>query len=66
MEKTDCIVIGAGVVGLAVARTFALAGHEVIILEAENISPFFILFFATIDFLTNFLFFSSDLLGFFK
>ena len=36
MEKTDCIVIGAGVVGLAVARTFALAGHEVIILEAEN------------------------------
>ena len=36
MEKTDCIVIGAGVVGLAIARTFALAGHEVIILEAEN------------------------------
>jgi len=36
LEKTDCIVIGAGVVGLAVARTFALAGHEVIILEAEN------------------------------
>ena len=36
MEKTDCIIIGAGVVGLAIARTFALAGHEVIILEAEN------------------------------
>jgi L-2-hydroxyglutarate oxidase LhgO len=31
----DCVVIGAGVVGLAVARAMALAGHEVIVLEAE-------------------------------
>ncbi|WP_349609288.1 MULTISPECIES: NAD(P)/FAD-dependent oxidoreductase [Cupriavidus] len=36
MEKVDCVVIGAGVVGLAVARALALQGREVIILEAEN------------------------------
>jgi len=36
MEKVDCVVIGAGVVGLAVAREMALRGREVIILEAEN------------------------------
>ena len=35
MEQVDCIVIGAGVVGLAVARALALAGREVLILEAE-------------------------------
>lgn len=35
-EKIDCAVIGAGVVGLAVARELALAGREVIILEAED------------------------------
>ncbi|MDC1286363.1 NAD(P)/FAD-dependent oxidoreductase [Gammaproteobacteria bacterium] len=34
MEKADCIVIGAGVIGLAVARALALAGREVIVLEA--------------------------------
>ena len=34
MERVDCVVIGAGVVGLAVARALALAGREVIILEA--------------------------------
>ncbi|MBI3938929.1 MAG: NAD(P)/FAD-dependent oxidoreductase [Betaproteobacteria bacterium] len=33
-EKIDCAVIGAGVVGLAVARELALAGREVVILEA--------------------------------
>ena len=33
MEKADCVVIGAGVIGLAVARELALAGREVIILE---------------------------------
>src|SRR5437868_14063632 len=36
MENVDCIVIGAGVVGLAVARAMAQRGREVIILEAEN------------------------------
>jgi len=33
MEKLDCVVIGAGVVGLAAARALALAGREVVILE---------------------------------
>ena len=36
METVDCAVIGAGVVGLAVARALALAGREVLVLEACN------------------------------
>lgn len=32
----DAIVIGAGVVGLAVARALALGGREVVVLEAED------------------------------
>ena len=36
MEQVDTVVIGAGVVGLAVARALATAGREVIVLEAEN------------------------------
>ena len=36
MEKIDCVVIGAGVVGLAVARALALQGREVLVLEAAN------------------------------
>lgn len=36
MDSVDTVVIGAGVVGLAVARELAMAGHEVIILEAED------------------------------
>jgi L-2-hydroxyglutarate oxidase LhgO len=35
-ERVDCVVIGAGVVGLACARALAQAGREVIIVEAEN------------------------------
>ena len=37
-EKIDCVVIGAGVVGLAVGRALALAlaGREVMVLEATN------------------------------
>jgi L-2-hydroxyglutarate oxidase LhgO len=32
----DCVVVGAGVVGLAIARELALAGREVIVVEAEG------------------------------
>jgi L-2-hydroxyglutarate oxidase LhgO len=35
-EKIDCAVIGAGVIGLAVARALALSGREVIVLESES------------------------------
>ena len=35
-EAVDCVVIGAGVVGLAVARELAMAGREVIVLEATD------------------------------
>jgi L-2-hydroxyglutarate oxidase LhgO len=34
MERVDCVVIGAGAVGLAVARQLALSGREVLVLEA--------------------------------
>src|SRR3979490_2680771 len=36
MDKVDCVVVGAGVVGLAVARRLALAGREVVVLEAAE------------------------------
>jgi L-2-hydroxyglutarate oxidase LhgO len=36
MDRVDCVVIGAGVVGLAVARRIAQAGREVIVLEAAE------------------------------
>ncbi len=36
MEHINCVVIGAGVVGLAVARALAQAGREVVVLEAAN------------------------------
>ncbi len=36
MESVDCIVVGAGVIGLAVARALALAGREVLVLEASD------------------------------
>jgi L-2-hydroxyglutarate oxidase LhgO len=35
-ESVDCVVIGAGVVGLAVARALALAGREVIVVDAAE------------------------------
>lgn len=35
-NKVDCVVVGAGVVGLAIARKFALAGHNVVVLEQES------------------------------
>jgi L-2-hydroxyglutarate oxidase LhgO len=36
VETLECIVVGAGVVGLAVARALALAGREVLVLEAAE------------------------------
>jgi L-2-hydroxyglutarate oxidase LhgO len=36
MDSVDCVVIGAGVVGLAVARALALQGREVMLLEAAD------------------------------
>jgi L-2-hydroxyglutarate oxidase LhgO len=36
MDRVECVVIGAGVVGLAVARQLARAGREVIVLEAAD------------------------------
>lgn len=36
MEQVDCVVVGAGVVGLAIARALARAGREVVILEAAG------------------------------
>ena len=35
MEQVDTVVIGAGVVGLAVARALALSGREVMVIEKE-------------------------------
>ena len=35
-EQVDTIIIGAGVVGLAVARQLALAGHEVVVIETAD------------------------------
>ena len=35
-EQVDTIVIGAGVIGLAIARRLALVGHEVIVIEAAD------------------------------
>ena len=35
-EKIDCAVIGAGVVGLGIARKLAMSGREVVLLEAEE------------------------------
>ena len=36
MERVEDVVIGAGVVGLALARHLALAGRDVVVLEAED------------------------------
>jgi L-2-hydroxyglutarate oxidase LhgO len=36
LERVDAVVVGAGVVGLAIARELAAAGREVIVLEAED------------------------------
>ena len=36
MDRVDCVVVGAGVVGLACARRLAMAGLEVIVLERAD------------------------------
>ena len=36
MDRVDCVVIGAGVIGLAIAREMALQGRETILLERES------------------------------
>jgi L-2-hydroxyglutarate oxidase LhgO len=36
MEQVDAVVIGAGVVGLAIARELAMAGRDVLVLEAAG------------------------------
>lgn len=36
VEQVDAVVVGAGVVGLAVARALALSGREVLVLEAAE------------------------------
>jgi L-2-hydroxyglutarate oxidase LhgO len=36
MDEVQTVVVGAGVIGIAVARKLARAGHEVLILESEE------------------------------
>jgi len=36
MERVETVVVGAGVIGLAVARALALTGREVVVLEAQG------------------------------
>ncbi len=36
MDTVDCVVVGAGVVGLAIARRLAQAGHETLVLERHD------------------------------
>jgi L-2-hydroxyglutarate oxidase LhgO len=36
MDQVECVVVGAGVIGLAIARRLAADGREVIVLESEG------------------------------
>ncbi len=36
MDRVNCVVVGAGVVGLAIGRALALAGREVLVVEAAR------------------------------
>jgi L-2-hydroxyglutarate oxidase LhgO len=35
-EKLECLVVGGGVIGIAIARRLAMSGLEVLVLEAES------------------------------
>ncbi|NWJ27276.1 NAD(P)/FAD-dependent oxidoreductase [Rhizobium sp. RM] len=35
MDEVECIVVGAGAVGISIARSLSLSGKEVLVLEAE-------------------------------
>jgi L-2-hydroxyglutarate oxidase LhgO len=37
MDSTDCVVIGAGAIGLAIARALARQGYETLVVESEGI-----------------------------
>ncbi len=37
MDEVECVVVGAGVIGLAVARALAQGGREVVVLEANGL-----------------------------
>lgn len=36
MDRVDVLIVGAGVIGLAIAREFAMAGREVVISEGQH------------------------------
>src|SRR5436190_20975893 len=36
MDRVECVIVGAGVIGLAVARRLAQAGREVVVLEEAD------------------------------
>jgi glycerol-3-phosphate dehydrogenase len=36
MDEVECAVIGAGIAGLAIARSLALSGREVLVVEREG------------------------------
>jgi L-2-hydroxyglutarate oxidase LhgO len=36
MDRVDCVVVGAGVVGLAIGRALTLAGRDVLVVEAAR------------------------------
>jgi len=40
MDEIECVVVGAGVIGLAVARALALAGYGVLVLERAYTTGF--------------------------
>ncbi|MFB2551859.1 NAD(P)/FAD-dependent oxidoreductase [Ensifer soli] len=37
MDKVDCVIAGAGVVGLAIARAMAATGRDVLVIEPETL-----------------------------